>query len=404
MNDLLFLSHRIPYPPNKGDKIRSYRLFRYATERCRVHLGTFIDDPDDWQHQETVRAMCGGQTRFQKLNPTWNKALALRGLLRGEPLSLPYYRNGGMQQWVDKVLAENNIRRIVVYSSAAAQFVWSGRAEKARRVIDFVDVDSWKWDQYARDRRGVSRWIYRREAQTLLRYERALAKRFDASLFVSAAEAALFKELAPESESRIDSYVNGVDTDFFSPDRPYANPYGPEDAALVFTGAMDYWANVDAVCWFAQRVLPHIREQVPQVRFVIAGGKAVPEVRKLATLPGVWIAGAVPDMRPFLAHAHAAMVPMRIARGIQNKILEAMAMGRPVIATGAAMEGIQLCPGLEQWVANDPEALARCTVTLLQGPQSAALRAEAGARGRACVLERHDWGRNLAKLGHILEI
>lgn len=262
--ELLYLTHRVPYPPNKGDKIRSFHLLKHLSQRYRVHLGTFVDDRGDWQYVDTVRSFCG-ENHFAKLNPSAMRLRSLSGPLSGQPLTLPYYRNAGLQHWVNNLLATRPVKRILVFSSAMAQYVM--HAHGARRIIDFVDIDSDKWCQYAGSKRWPLSWIYRREGRLLLRYEREVAKAFDASLFVSRTEAELFQRLAPESAAKTGYFSNGVDTDYFSPDREYPNPYGEREHALVFTGAMDYWPNVDAVRWFAQEIFPEVHAADPHARF-----------------------------------------------------------------------------------------------------------------------------------------
>lgn len=397
MNELLFLSHRIPYPPNKGDKIRSFHLLKHLTRDYRVHLGTFVDDPQDWRHVPAVKAMCG-ETCFVGLHPARAKLRSLSAFAHGEPMTLPYYRNADLKAWVEKILNSGSVRRILVFSSAMAQYVTSGDRD-IRRVLDFVDMDSYKWRQYSHNHPWPVSWLYRREGDALLRFERAQAEKFDMSIFVTEAEAELFKRHAPESAGRVSCIENGVDSDYFSPDREYPNPYPPEEQILVFTGAMDYTANVDAVDWFAREVFPDIRARHVAARFYIVGARPVKAVHKLAELPGVCVTGAVADIRPYLAHARAAVAPLRIARGVQNKVLEAMAMARPVIATPAAMDGIQLCPGLESLVTKTPTAMVRQAVALLAGNDAAAL----GQRGRECVLRRYNWSENLRRIESLLE-
>ncbi|HMV72039.1 MAG TPA: TIGR03087 family PEP-CTERM/XrtA system glycosyltransferase, partial [Pseudomonadales bacterium] len=256
---LLFLCHRIPFPPNKGDKIRAWNLLRYLCEHYRVYLGTFIDDPADWAHTGAIEEICAG-CRFIGLTPHLAKLNSLSAFVTGRALSLPYYRSRRLRRWVETTVADQQIRRVLVYSSAMAQYATDQRLGFQRRVIDFVDVDSDKWRQYAQDKRWPMSWVYRREADYLFRYERHLAESFDACLFVSSAEAELFRQLAPELARNIGHYNNGVDTDYFRPDPALANPYPQGTTALVFTGAMDYWPNVDAVKWFAGQVLPRVRE------------------------------------------------------------------------------------------------------------------------------------------------
>jgi sugar transferase (PEP-CTERM/EpsH1 system associated) len=398
MQELLFLSHRIPYPPNKGDKIRSYHLLAHLSRRYQVHLGTFIDDPDDWRHVEAVRALCA-TTCFVRLERWPARLRSLTGLLTGDALTLGCYRSRRLQAWVETTLQRANVQRALVFSSAMAQFVGGPRHRGLQRVIDFVDVDSDKWLQYSRAHRWPLSWIYRREQRTLLRFERAVATEFAASVFVSAAEAALFRRLAPEAAARTTYADNGVDTDFFDPDRDYPNPYPADVPVVVFTGAMDYPANVDAVCWFAQTVWPAVLRKVPEALFCIAGARPVAVVRQLGARPGIRVTGAVPDIRPWLAHARLAAAPLRIARGVQNKVLEALAMAKPVLATPAAVAGLAPCPLLADSVTAEPERLAERAIALLTSGSNAKI----GPRGRAWVLEHYDWNRNLARIESLLE-
>ena len=398
MKELLFLAHRIPYPPDKGDKIRSYHLLRHLAPRYKVHLGAFIDDPRDWRHVASVREMCA-ETRFEALSPARAKLGSLAALATGEPLTLRYFRNAALARWVGDLLASRRIDRTLIFSSAMAQYVEGAPADGMRRVLDFVDLDSDKWRQYGERSSGPLRWLYRREADTLFRAERRYAAAFDASLFVSEAEARLFSGQAPEAAGRVSVVENGVDTEYFSPAGSYPNPFPADEAALVFTGAMDYWANVDAVVWFASEVFPRVRSAVPEARFYIVGARPSRIVRDLERLPGVKVTGTVPDTRPYLAHARAAVAPLRLARGVQNKVLEAMAMARPVVASPQAVAGIRHCPELEQWSADAPDAVARSLTRLLRDPAPPGL----GEALRAHVVRHYSWRDNLARVEAILE-
>lgn len=400
MRDLLFLVHRIPFPPNKGDKVRSFHLLQYLSQHYRVWLGAFVDDPDDWRHLDEVRRFCA-DVCCVSLNPRWAKLGSLRGLATGEPLTLPYYRHAGLQAWVDRVLAEQKIERALLFSSAMAQYLRGPRYAMLRRVMDFVDVDSAKWTQYAANKPWPLSWIYRREGRVLLDYEQGVAAEFAASVFVTDEEAALFRQLAPAiAPTRVVAIANGVDTEYFNPDRDYPNPYPADEQVLVFTGAMDYWANVDAVDGFARTVFPTIRRALPNSRFYIVGARPTADVQQLATLPGVRVTGTVPDVRPYLAHARLAVAPLRIARGVQNKVLEAMAMAQPVLATQAAMEGIIPCPDLTESVADDPATLAQRALALLADP---AERERRGRIGRDWVLRHYHWENNLSRMSLLLE-
>lgn len=395
--ELLFLAHRIPYPPNKGDKIRSFNLLKHLAQNYRVHVGAFVDDPQDWRYQADLQAMCD-ELCLLDLHPLRRRIASLKGLLSGQPLTLPYYAHADMQQWVNRLLVRRPIDAIVAFSSPMAQYAETHIGSARRRVVDFVDVDSDKWAQYARAKTWPMSWIYKREARTLLRYERRIASEFDASVFVSEQESALFKQLAPETAPRCLGISNGVDTDYFSPERDYPNPYEHAASVLVFTGAMDYWANVDAVRWFAEEIFPDIKARVPDAMFTIVGARPTPEVQALAKHPGVVVTGAVPDIRPYIAYAAAAVAPMRIARGIQNKVLEAMAMGKPVLATPEAAEGINARHSVELLVASEVASLQNHAVRLLRdGAQEMAQAA------RRCVTKHYGWQENLRRFDELLD-
>jgi sugar transferase (PEP-CTERM/EpsH1 system associated) len=398
VQDLLLLIHRIPYPPNKGDKIRSYHLLKHLAKHYRVHLATFVDDPDDWQYVPHVEALCAS-SHFARMNPLLARVKSLQGLVKNRSLSLEYYRDAGLDAWVKRTVAAHGIERVLVFSSAMAQYADPYR--EARRVVDFCDVDSDKWRQYADKKAFPMSLLYRYEANQLLRYERQVARDYDASLFVSAPEAELFRTLAPESGAKIGHFSNGVDTDYFSPHEPHASPYAPGERALVFTGAMDYWPNVDAVQWFCDEVFPQLRTRFPELHFYIVGSRPAPAVQQLAQRPGVKVTGTVPDVRPYIAHAAVAVAPLRIARGIQNKVLEAMAMATPVVVSPQALEGIDAVPGSELVLAEDAAAFADAVATLLAGQESAA--AAIGQAARAKVQRQYSWSSNLACIGENLE-
>jgi sugar transferase (PEP-CTERM/EpsH1 system associated) len=398
VEDLLLLIHRIPYPPNKGDKIRSYHLLKHLAQHYRVHLATFVDDANDWQYVPHVEALCAS-SHFAAMQPLLARVKSLGALLKNRSLSLDYYRDAAMARWVKDTVAAHKIGRVLVFSSAMAQYADPYR--DARRVIDFCDVDSDKWRQYAEQKSWPMSWLYRYEANQLLAYERQVASDYDASLFVSAPEADLFRQLAPESTARIGHFSNGVDTEYFSPEHALANPYAAGERALVFTGAMDYWPNVDAVQWFAADIFPALRERFGDVRFYIVGSRPAPAVQALAKLPGVVVTGTVPDVRPYIAHAAVAVAPLRIARGIQNKVLEAMAMAAAVVVSPQALEGIEAVPGADLVLAPDGAAFIAAVAALLAGPDSA--RTALGAAARARVQARYSWSSNLACIGESLE-
>ena len=397
MQDLLFLSHRIPYPPNKGDKIRSWNVLRHLARDYRVHLGCLIDDPVDLQYRDRLRDVCA-EVYFGRLNPSVARIASLRGLATGDPLTLAYYRDRRLAAWTRSVVSRHRIRRAFVFSSSMAQYAFKPRPQ--RLIVDFVDVDSEKWGQYAATRPWPLKVLYRREQRTLAEFERKVAAAADAALFVSDAEADLFRRIAPDAAAKAVAVENGVDTGFFDPAASRHNPYPGAGEVLVFTGAMDYWPNVHAVCWFAREVLPLVRVARPGAALWIVGANPSPDVRRLSELPGVVVTGRVDDIRPYIAGATAVVAPLRLAQGIQNKILEAMAMGKAVIASPKALEGIAAEAGREVVVAEDAVApFAAATIETLSGQNREAL----GERARALVLRRYRWSASLARLNELLE-
>ncbi|PCI70641.1 MAG: sugar transferase [Piscirickettsiaceae bacterium] len=336
MDNLLFLVHRIPYPPNKGDKIRSFHFLKHLSNHFNIYLGAFIDDPDDVVYQAQVEQLCS-EVNLLEINPRVRTVMSAKGLVTGEPLSVPYYDIAEMHQWVQHVISEHDIKKAFVFSSVMAQFVTPDK--NIEMVADFVDVDSDKWRQYAEKKPWPVSWVYKRESERLFKYEKWVTKQAKDVLFVSDKEAAMFKELAPEVSENVGFVNNGVDIEFFKPSSDFDIPYEQHENIILFTGAMDYWANVDAVVWFVEHVLPKIHRINEGVVFYIVGSNPTDAVKKLQNNK-VIVTGRVKDMPPYLQYAQVIVAPLRIARGIQNKVLEAMAMEKPIVATSAAMEGI----------------------------------------------------------------
>lgn len=396
MPRLLFLAHRIPYPPNKGDKIRAWHMLEHLAARHEVSLGCLVDDPADLAHLPALQACCAEV----KALPLPGGALAgLRALARfrpGLPLSLAWFHHGGLAAWVREGLAAGRWDMAFGYSSSVAPYLLLPGAERLkRRVLDLVDVDSAKWQAYAADAGFPMRQVWAREARTLLAYERRAVMQFDASLFVSTEEAAFFARLAPECAGRIGAIANGVDVARFDPDAPWTRPFGPAPA-LVFTGTMDYRPNVEAVCWFAAEVMPRLATLRPAPEFWIVGANPAAAVRALDA-PSVHVTGAVPDTRPYIAHAAVAVAPLRIARGIQNKVLEGMAMARPVLATPEAFEGVRAQPGRDLLVEATAEGMAARIAEILAGGYGGL-----GTAARDAVRAGHDWPATLAALDPLL--
>jgi sugar transferase (PEP-CTERM/EpsH1 system associated) len=393
MRDLLFLSQRLPYPPNKGDKIRSWHIFRHLAQHYRMHLGCFIDDPADWQHAPEMNRHCASSL-ILPLDPRTARLRSLAAFATGEALTLPYFRRRAMARWVAATAARTKPGVVFVFSSAMAQYVLDLPRGDARLVLDMVDMDSQKWQQYAGRKSWPANWIFRRESRLLHRFERRAAEHFDHTLLVSQAEAALFSRLTPGLGERVGWLDNGVDLDYFSPTAAFPTPFAAGDVPLVFTGTMDYWPNIDAVTWFADAVWPQILARIPAARFAIVGANPSVAVQELGKRPGITVTGRVPDVRPYLAHAALVVVPLRVAQGVQNKVLEAMSMARRVIATPQAAEGIAAQGGRDLIIADGAAGFAAAVLERIGGSPDGSL----GSSARQFVERHHDWGENLSQL------
>jgi sugar transferase (PEP-CTERM/EpsH1 system associated) len=384
----LFLAHRIPYPPDRGDKIRSWHVLRHLAGLGPVHLACFADDEADAAHLPALREALGGRLgeAHVEVRRTGKAEAAARALLSGRPVSLTAFDSPVLRAFVARMAAKAEVGAIFAYSGQMAQFVPQGASQ--RFVMDFGDMDSAKFAAYA-GQGGAMAPAYRREARKLFAFERATARRADISLFVSESEASLFREQADLPGADIRVLQNGVDLDYFDPSFSAA-PIEAPHPLIVFTGQMDYSPNVDAAAWFAGQVLP----LVPGATFAIVGRKAGRKVRRLAG-GRVIVTGAVDDVRNWLAAADLVVAPLRIARGIQNKILEAMAMARAVIASPAAFAGIEAEPGRDLIVAESAPEQARAIAGLLADPARAAA---IGASARRRMEQAYRWESRLAPL------
>lgn len=390
MANVLFLAHRLPYPPNKGDKVRSYHLIQLLQQQHSVYVGAFVDDARDQVHLPRARSLCQ-ELYAPRLHKLRAHLASLAGFWRRQPLSLAHYRHAGLQRWVDELLRRVRIDLVLVYSSAMASYV---RQAGVPVLIDFVDADSAKWAAYAPRHRWPMSWIYRREARLLAAEEHRQAAAARAAFFVTRRELAAFHGGAAGDWPQVGVAGNGVDTNFFCPLPKRASPFAAGEPALVFTGAMDYLPNVDAVCWFVQQVLPTLRQQRPGLRLHVVGRHPTAAVRALAG-DAVQVTGAVDDVRPYLQHATVVVAPMRLARGIHNKILEAMAMGRPVVVSAPCLESLDVDAGTELLAADSADAFVTAVQQLLQSPAKAAAMGGA-ARQRMC--KDYQWKVRLAPI------
>lgn len=397
---ILFLAHRAPWPPDRGDRIRSWHLFEALRQIAPVHVAALADNETDAAVARAKMEPLAASVRIAVRRAS-RPASMLRAVIRRQPASLPLFYDAGLASHVRTLLASGQIGQIVAFSVQTAQYVPHDCAIPF--LMDFVDVDSAKFEAYAiADRPGPMRWVHAREGRMLAAYEKSVAYSADTGLFVSEAEAALFRGRTGLDAGRIRALENGIDLVRFSPDgdwqRLSADQSGDGPLA-VFTGQMDYRPNIEAVSGFAQETLPLIRRSYPDARFAIVGRAPTPEVRALADLPGVIVTGEVPDTRPWLAAATAVVAPLAVARGVQNKLLEAMAMARPVVASSGAAQGIDAEAGRDLLVADGPIATAEAVGALIGDLSRAAAM---GHAARARMVARYSWDATLVPLADLL--
>lgn len=397
---ILYLAHRIPYPPNKGDKIRSFNEIKYLSQEHDLNLAFLVDDPQDLRHVSELERY----TRtidYAVINPRWQKVKSIPYLLTDKPLSIPYFYSPVLQESIDKRLDVTEVDVVFCFSSPMAEYVFNsrhfkmGKLKNAQLIMDFVDVDSDKWRMYA----GFSNFplsaVYRREWRRLQAYDARVGQAFDRSIFVSDKEVDLFRSFCPRASTA--AIANGVDIEYFAAAetlRQRANGSCKEPTVL-FMGAMDYYPNQDAVVYFADEIWPLVKEVFSNARFVIAGSNPTGKVKALAQADqSITVTGFVTDIRPYLAQAEVFVAPFRIARGIQNKVLEAMAAGVPVVTSSEAVQGFGI-QDLPLRIESSPGSFAASIVELLQDEgKRAAMAMNAQHFVRTCYC----WDTSMAAL------
>lgn len=385
---ILFITHRIPYPPNKGDKIRAFNIIRHLSRKHSISLACLADDIDDLKYRAELKKFCYSVDSVY-LNTFWAKIRSIVCLFSSLPLTLAYFYSRKLKRIVREKLRNEKFGLIFIYSSSMAQYVLD--AGPVPKIMDFVDVDSDKWRQYADYKAFPKNIIYRIEEKRLRRYEKTIATSVNQSIVTSQAEAELFKSAIPGIH--ISPVPNGVDYEYYKPD--YSSQ---KENSLIFMGQMDYFANVDGILYFYREILPLIREKIPSIKLYIVGGRPAKELIRLNN-NGVVVTGYVRDARPYVRKSAVCVVPLRIARGVQNKILEAMAMGVPVVTTSEANKGINAKDKEEIFINDNPAGFAESVLDLMNNPE---LRATVAAKARRFVESKFNWEQNLQKLEEIL--
>ena len=394
--DLLFLTQRIPYPPDKGEKIRPFNMLKHLSRSWRVHLGCLIDDPADLAHR-AVLAPYIADGYFGQINPKIRRISCLGGLLTGAPLSYAFFTHAGLKRWTRQVLTSVRPQAAMICSSNMAQYLIDNGPRPACVAADYADVDSEKWRAYAENARFPMRAVYAREHLKVLGQEEAIGEHVDAVSFVSQAEATLFKDIFPHLAGKAHGISSGVDSDYFSPEHSFEAPFDASVPTFTFCGTMDYAPNVEAVTWFATEILPLIRRREPRAAFYIVGSRPSPAVLALDRVDGVSVTGRVADVRPYVAHATASVAPMKVARGIQNKVLEAMAMAKTVIVSPEGLEGISANPGRDVQVAESAQGFADAALQVSVDKDDSM-----GKAARRLVVERYSWDAHLKEFDALL--
>ena len=385
---ILFLSQRVPYPPNRGDKIITWRLVERFSREHEVTIACFSHDQDDEEAARFLREEKGIKTITVPINLRSKKVQSLPLLLTGKALTLGVFGSRELQRVVDQELPRADMA--YAFSSSMAAFILD---RGTPWVLHIAELDSDKWRQYAERHPFPMSALYRREWKTLRSFEKRVAADAVTNVLCTPLEDDIFRKELPGLPSMV--IRNGVAIDHYTPDPACAEP-----GHLVFTGVMDYFPNVDGCVWFAQEILPLIRAEVPQAHFTIVGSKPTPEVKALARLDGVEVTGYVDDTRDYLRRAAVSVAPLRVARGIQNKVLEALAMGLPTVGTTSATQGVEGTPGTDYLVADEGQAFADEVVRLLLDPaEGRAL----GDRARAFVEEKYRWDNCLSPQDEVLE-
>lgn len=398
--EILFLVHRAPWPPDRGDRIRSWHMFEALRQMARVHVAALVDNADDRAVALAKMApLCASLSLHVRSRSAVGATLS--ALVKRRPASVEIFGHAALGRHIAGLISHGNISHIVAFSGQMAQYLPASGQFSGPVIMDFVDVDSAKFAAYAAaDRPGPMRWVHRREARMLAGWEAQVAARASASLFVSEAEKALFRDQC--GAGNVYAMGNGIDLGRFAPDgdwTPLTAAQRPVGPLAVFTGQLDYRPNIEAVTHFARATLPLLQRAHPDAQFAIVGRAPTDEVRALAALPGVVVTGEVPDTRPWLAAANVVVAPLRVARGVQNKLLEAMAMARPVVASPAAAQGIDVDVGTHLLVADTAHEQASAIAALIADPASSAAM---GGAARARMIDRYSWAAALSPLGGLL--
>jgi polysaccharide biosynthesis protein PslH len=392
---ILYVCHRFPFPPRRGGTIRPFNMIKHLSQSHEVVVCSLSRSERETQDAQGIAPHCAefhiGQVdnRFQTLR-------MLATLPTPLTASASFFHSSQLARTIKRLLATQKFDLIFVHCSSVAHYV--AHVQGIPKILDFGDMDSQKWLEYARHKPFPLSLGYGWEGVRLRAEEKRLARRFDLCTTITRAERQTLINYGVSTPT--DWFPNGVDNSFFAPaaSADVQAPYDPN--IIVFIGRMDYFPNQQCMLDFCANVLPKLQAQRPALKLQIVGAEPSAEIRQLAQLPGVTVTGTVPDVRPYVTQAALTVAPLRIARGTQNKILEAMAMGTPVVCSSAAAGGVDAVPGEHFITADAPEDMCNAVLRVLQNPAERARLAEAG---RARVLTNHAWPHSMQRLDVIIE-
>ena len=375
---ILCLTSRLPYPPDRGDRLRAFHIIEHLAVRHELTLGSFIADEAEREHLPALRAFCQ-DVHVLSMSPGRSALNVALNIWRQEPLQALYYRLGAMQRLVDGMIAATGFDAVYVHLFRMAPYVV--HHPKLYRIVDLTDAISKEIDLSLPYRSTASRLVYLLERGRIARYERWVAETFEETWLISDADRQVLAHSCPEANIRV--VPNGVDLEQFHPTGQHCLP-----DSLIFVGHLRVLHNIDAATFLAQEVLPLVRRRAPNCTLSIVGADPAPQIRQLGQSPGVTVTGFVPDLNEYLNNAAVFVAPLRFAAGIQNKVLEAMAAGRPVVTTSLVNDGLGARAGRHVLVADDAHSTAQQIVKLLTDAQ---IREELGRAGRRFVEERYSW-------------
>jgi sugar transferase (PEP-CTERM/EpsH1 system associated) len=367
---VLFLTHRLPYAPNRGDRIRAYYLLKELSRRADVHVVSLVHDAEEAAQVEGLKTCCASVVAV-RVPRMWNVIRSGLALPTRRPTTHTMLDSPGLQPAIQQVVAAAAPDVVLAYCSGMARVALHDPLRTIPFVLDMVDVDSAKWEGLARTASFPQSWIYAREARCLSRFEARAARAAYASIVVTDKERNTLVGLAPDA--RVEVIGNGVDTDALAPRNAATSA-----PVVVFCGVMNYGPNEEGARWLATRVWPEVLRRRPDARLQLVGSSPSGSVRALAS-PTIEVTGAVADVKPYLWNAAVGTAPLLTARGVQNKVLEAVAAGLPTVVTPIVDDGLpsEIRPGCS--VAGTPQEFADAIVSFLDMPPDERRRRAAGA-------------------------